>query len=95
MLADTDAGNVVAAAHSGARWGYSLPPLVLLLIPMLYMGPGTGRAADVAGAALVFLQGLAKRSSAVVIWASHPSLAAIGGRGAAVGQFEFRHPGRS
>ena len=54
MLADTDAGNVVAAAHSGARWGYSLPPLVLLLIPMLYTGPGTGRAADVAGAALVF-----------------------------------------
>ena len=37
MLADTDAGNVVTAAQSGARWGYRLLPLVLLLIPMLYM----------------------------------------------------------
>ena len=37
MLADTDAGNVVAAAEAGARWGYRLLPLVLLLIPMLYL----------------------------------------------------------
>ena len=37
MLADTDAGNVVTAAQSGARWGYRLLPLLLLLIPMLYM----------------------------------------------------------
>jgi Mn2+/Fe2+ NRAMP family transporter len=37
MLADTDAGNVVTAAQAGARWGYRLLPLVLLLIPMLYM----------------------------------------------------------
>lgn len=37
MLADTDAGNVVTAAEAGARWGYRLLPLVLLLIPMLYM----------------------------------------------------------
>jgi Mn2+/Fe2+ NRAMP family transporter len=37
MLADTDAGNVVTAAQSGARWGYRLLPLILLLIPMLYM----------------------------------------------------------
>jgi Mn2+/Fe2+ NRAMP family transporter len=37
MLADTDAGNVVTGAHSGAQWGYSLLPLVLLLISMLYM----------------------------------------------------------
>jgi Mn2+/Fe2+ NRAMP family transporter len=37
MLADTDAGNVVTAAQSGAKWGYRLLPLVLLLIPMLYM----------------------------------------------------------
>jgi Mn2+/Fe2+ NRAMP family transporter len=37
MLADTDAGNVVAAAQSGAQWGYRLLPLVLLLIPVLYM----------------------------------------------------------
>ena len=37
MLADTDAGNVVTAAQGGARWGYRLLPLVLLLIPMLYM----------------------------------------------------------
>ena len=37
MLADTDAGNVVTAAQSGAQWGYRLLPLVLMLIPMLYM----------------------------------------------------------
>jgi Mn2+/Fe2+ NRAMP family transporter len=37
MLADTDAGNVVTAAQGGAQWGYRLLPLVLLLIPMLYM----------------------------------------------------------
>src|SRR5271167_4058815 len=37
MLADTDAGNVVTAAQSGAQWGYRLLPLVLLLIPLLYM----------------------------------------------------------
>ena len=37
MLADTDAGNVVTAAEAGAQWGYRLLPLVLILIPMLYM----------------------------------------------------------
>ena len=37
MLADTDAGNVVTAAQAGARWGYRLLPLLLLLIPLLYM----------------------------------------------------------
>jgi Mn2+/Fe2+ NRAMP family transporter len=37
MLADTDAGNVVTAAQAGTQWGYRLLPLVLLLIPMLYM----------------------------------------------------------
>lgn len=37
MLADTDAGNVVTAAQSGTQWGYHLLPLVLLLIPLLYM----------------------------------------------------------
>lgn len=37
MLADTDAGNVVTAAQSGALWGYRLLPLVVILIPMLYM----------------------------------------------------------
>ena len=36
MLADTDAGNIVTAAQSGAQWGYRLLPLVLLLIPMLF-----------------------------------------------------------
>jgi Mn2+/Fe2+ NRAMP family transporter len=51
MLADTDAGNVVTAAQAGAKWGYRLLPLVLLLIPMLYtlqeltvrLGISTGR----------------------------------------------------
>jgi len=37
MLADTDAGNVVTAAQGGARWGYRLLPLILALIPILYM----------------------------------------------------------
>lgn len=37
MLADTDAGNIIAAAQSGTQWGYRLLPLPLLLIPMLYM----------------------------------------------------------
>jgi Mn2+/Fe2+ NRAMP family transporter len=37
MLADTDAGNVVTAAQGGARFGYRLLPLILALIPMLYM----------------------------------------------------------
>ena len=37
MLADTDAGNVVAAAQAGAQWGYRLLPLLIVLIPMLYM----------------------------------------------------------
>ncbi|WP_250495096.1 divalent metal cation transporter [Caballeronia sp. GAWG1-1] len=37
MLADTDVGNVVSAAQSGARWGYRLLPLLLGLIPALYV----------------------------------------------------------
>lgn len=37
MLADTDAGNVVTAAQGGAQWGYRLLPLLLVLIPPLYM----------------------------------------------------------
>ncbi|HTV10329.1 MAG TPA: divalent metal cation transporter [Acidimicrobiales bacterium] len=37
MLADTDAGSVVTAAQSGARWGYSLLPLEVGLIPVLYL----------------------------------------------------------
>jgi Mn2+/Fe2+ NRAMP family transporter len=37
MLSDTDVGNVVTGAQAGAQWGYRLLPLVLLLIPMLYM----------------------------------------------------------
>ena len=37
MLADTDAGSVVTAAQSGAGWGYSLLPLEVVLIPVLYL----------------------------------------------------------
>src|SRR6202161_4846491 len=37
MLADTDPGNVVTSAQAGATWGYRFLPLLLLLIPMLYM----------------------------------------------------------
>jgi len=36
-LADTDAGNVVTAAQAGAEWRYRMLPLVLALIPMLYL----------------------------------------------------------
>ena len=35
-LADTDAGCLIVAADSGARWGYSLLVLQLLLIPVLF-----------------------------------------------------------
>jgi NRAMP (natural resistance-associated macrophage protein)-like metal ion transporter len=37
MLADCDAGNVVAAAQSGAQWGIRLLPLLLTLAVPLYM----------------------------------------------------------
>ena len=37
MLADCDAGNVVAAAQSGAQWGIRLLPLLLALAVPLYM----------------------------------------------------------
>jgi Mn2+/Fe2+ NRAMP family transporter len=37
MLADTDAGSVVTAAQSGTRWGYSLLPLEVGLVPVLYL----------------------------------------------------------
>ncbi|HUO55393.1 MAG TPA: divalent metal cation transporter [Rhodoblastus sp.] len=37
MLADTDAGNVVTAAQAGAQWNFRLLPLVLALIPALYL----------------------------------------------------------
>ncbi len=37
MLADTDVGSLVTAAQSGARWGYRLLLLQLILIPILYV----------------------------------------------------------
>lgn len=37
MLADTDAGSIVTAAQSGARWGYRLLLLQLVLVPILYL----------------------------------------------------------
>jgi Mn2+/Fe2+ NRAMP family transporter len=37
MLADTDAGSIITAAQSGARWGYSLLTLQFILIPILYV----------------------------------------------------------
>jgi Mn2+/Fe2+ NRAMP family transporter len=37
MLADTDAGNVVTAAQSGAVWGFRLLPVLVLLIPVLIL----------------------------------------------------------
>ena len=37
MLADTDAGCLIVAADSGARFGYSLVLLMVLLTPILFM----------------------------------------------------------
>lgn len=37
MLADTEAGSVIAAAQGGARWGYRLLLLQFALIPALFM----------------------------------------------------------
>ena len=37
MLADTDAGSLITAGQSGARWGYRLLLIELLLIPVLYL----------------------------------------------------------
>ncbi|HKI91100.1 MAG TPA: divalent metal cation transporter [Gaiellaceae bacterium] len=37
MLADTDAGSVITASQSGARWGYRLLVLQVLLVPILYL----------------------------------------------------------
>jgi Mn2+/Fe2+ NRAMP family transporter len=36
MLADTDAGSIITAAQSRARWGRRLLPVELLLIRVLY-----------------------------------------------------------
>ncbi len=51
MLADTDAGSLITAAQSGARWGYRMVLPQLVLIPILYfvqemtirLGVHTGR----------------------------------------------------
>ncbi|MBE7198343.1 MAG: divalent metal cation transporter [Parafilimonas terrae] len=51
MLADTDVGSLITAAQSGAKWGYSLLLLQILLVPILYivqeltvrLGTATGR----------------------------------------------------
>jgi NRAMP (natural resistance-associated macrophage protein)-like metal ion transporter len=37
MLADTDAGSIITAGQSGARWGYRLLLVELLLAPVLYL----------------------------------------------------------
>jgi Mn2+/Fe2+ NRAMP family transporter len=37
MLADNDAGSVITAAQSGARWGYRLLLLQLAIVPLLFM----------------------------------------------------------
>ena len=37
MLADTDAGSVITAAQSGARYGYQLLWLQVALVPVLYL----------------------------------------------------------
>lgn len=37
MFADTDAGSIITAAQSGARWGYRLLWLQVVLIPVLFI----------------------------------------------------------
>lgn len=37
MLADTDAGSLITAAQSGARWGYRMILPQLILVPILYL----------------------------------------------------------
>jgi Mn2+/Fe2+ NRAMP family transporter len=37
MLADTDAGSIITAGQSGARWGFRLLLVEALLIPVLYL----------------------------------------------------------
>ena len=37
MLADTEAGSVITAAQSGARWGYRLLLLQALVVPVMYL----------------------------------------------------------
>ena len=37
MLADTDAGSLITAAQSGARWGYAMVLPQVVLVPILYM----------------------------------------------------------
>jgi NRAMP (natural resistance-associated macrophage protein)-like metal ion transporter len=82
MLADTDAGNVVAAAQAGAQWNFRLLPLVLALIPALYLvqelaarlglftGEGFGalvRARYGKGVALLAFSGLALASFGTLV----------------------------
>ena len=38
MLADTDAGCLITAAQSGAKWGYAMVLPQLVLVPILFMG---------------------------------------------------------
>ena len=37
MLADTDAGSIITAAQSGAKWGYQLLLLQVVLVPVLFV----------------------------------------------------------
>lgn len=37
MLADTDAGCIITAGQTGAQWAYSLIPLQIALIPVVFM----------------------------------------------------------
>lgn len=48
MLADTDAGSVVTAAQSGARFGYRLLLLQFALVPFIYMAQETAARLGVA-----------------------------------------------
>ncbi|WP_035056399.1 NRAMP family divalent metal transporter [Andreprevotia chitinilytica] len=70
MLADTEAGSVIAAAQGGAQWGYRLLVFQLMLIPLLFiaqelsvrLGLGTGL-----GYIELILQRYGKRFAGVIM----------------------------
>ncbi len=67
MLADTEAGSVIAAAQGGARWGYRLVLPQLLLIPALFLAQAlAARLGLVTGQGLIALS--ARRFGRGVAW---------------------------
>jgi hypothetical protein len=99
-LADTDAGNVVTAAQSEARWGYRLLPLLLGLIPVLYRsrsrrcGSASLRAAATASSSATALAacGRGSRRQRLPAYAAYSAPSKVFGRrlGAATRSFTLK-----